>query len=76
MMKRKKRSGILNISSICSSGKFPICSVYAATRAFIDAFAQSLHAELKGKIDITTIQCGGVVTEMSPVPSIFHTTQK
>ena len=74
MLARENRSGILNISSICSSGKQPYVSVYCATRAFLDAFALSLHAEVKDKIDVTTIQCGGVVTQMSPVASIFHTT--
>ena len=62
------------MSTICSAGKVPICNVYSATRAYIDAFSKCLHAEVKDKIDVMAIKCGGVLTNMSPVKDIFHVT--
>lgn len=63
MMKRKERSGILNISSILASGKSPFCSVYSSTKAFVDSYAKCLQVEVKDKIDITTVHCGDVITQ-------------
>jgi short-subunit dehydrogenase len=42
MLKREKRSGIINISSIMGTMPFPRRSTYCGTKAFNDYFSRSI----------------------------------
>jgi len=45
-MKQRGHGGILNVSSVAGFLPAPESSTYAATKAFVTSFSQSLHAEL------------------------------
>lgn len=47
-MKKRKRGGILNVSSITAFQGVPFNAVYAATKAFILSFSEALREELRG----------------------------
>ncbi len=60
------RACILNMSSAFAILPSPLFSVYAGTKAYDDAFAVALAAELKPyKIDVTSVLPGVVVSAMS-----------
>ena len=46
-MQQRKRGGIINVSSIAGYQPMPYLSVYAATKAFVLSFTESLWAENK-----------------------------
>jgi len=48
--KTKRRSGIINISSVAGLLVCPTSAVYSATKAGIHMFTQCLQAEFKGKL--------------------------
>ncbi|OJU82634.1 MAG: hypothetical protein BGO10_08855 [Chlamydia sp. 32-24] len=61
-LKNKKQKGIiLNISSAASFLIFPSFSVYAATKAFINSFSQSLDVEVKPFNIRVLTSCPGMV---------------
>lgn len=63
-MRRAGRGHIINISSIAGSIPSQGIAVYAATKAFDDAFATSLHRELRGSpVHISVVKPGPVITE-------------
>ncbi len=45
-MGRRGRGGILNVSSMAGFTSAPSTATYAATKAFVTSFSESLHAEL------------------------------
>lgn len=47
LMQKRKRGGIINVSSIAAYQPLPYLSVYAATKAFVLSFTESLWAENK-----------------------------
>ena len=68
-IERMRRAGgghLLFVSSISSTIKAPGESVYAATKAGVDAFAETLRKEIseEANIKITLIQPGSVGTDM------------
>ena len=65
---RAGRGAILNVSSIASLMPLPKLAVYAATKAFITSFSESLRAELRGTgVSVTALCPGPVNTEFFEV---------
>ncbi len=59
------RGTIVNISSIAGSQPFPFEAVYAASKAFVTSFGQSLHEELRGTgVGVTTVTPGLTRSEL------------
>lgn len=59
---------ILNVGSVASFVSTPSMSVYAATKAYVLSFSESLNSELKGKGDIS-------VTTLCPGPTATNFVQ-
>ncbi|MEC9486205.1 MAG: SDR family oxidoreductase [Prosthecochloris sp.] len=59
-MKRRQRGGILNVASITAFHGIPYNAVYAATKAFILSFSESLREELLGTGVHVTASCPGM----------------
>src|SRR4051794_10974413 len=67
-MAERGSGGILNVASTASFQPLPMQSGYAATKAFVLSFTESLHAELKGTGVTATALCPGPVkTEFADV---------
>ncbi len=56
MLKREKRSAIINLSSVAGQYPLPYLAVYSSTKAFNDFFSQSLEMEYSNKIDILSVK--------------------
>jgi short-subunit dehydrogenase len=56
MLKREKRSAIINLSSVAGTYPLPYISVYSATKALNDFFSQALEMEYSYKIDILSVK--------------------
>jgi len=54
-IKRKKRSGIINVGSTCGLRPMPYFTVYSSTKAFNNFFSQALSIEYPG-VDILSLQ--------------------
>jgi short-subunit dehydrogenase len=64
------RGWLLNVSSVVSFQSAPNLAVYAATKAFVTSFTESVHAELKGTGVVATALCPGLTrTEFQSVSS-------
>jgi short-subunit dehydrogenase len=60
----RKRGAILNVSSSAGFLPIPEFNVYAATKAYVTSFSESLHAELCGTgVTVTALCPGPVQTE-------------
>lgn len=58
------RGAILNVSSVASLLPMPKLAVYAATKAFVTSFSETLRAELRGTgVSVTALCPGPVATE-------------
>lgn len=63
-----EEAAILNVSSIASFLPIPNMAVYAATKAYVTSFSESLRAELRGTgVSVTTLCPGPVSTEFGKV---------
>lgn len=63
-MRRARCGHIINISSIAGSIPSQGIAVYAATKAWVDAFTTALHRELRGSgVSVSTVKPGPVITE-------------
>jgi short-subunit dehydrogenase len=63
--------GILNVASTASFQPLPMQATYAATKAFVLSFTESLHAELDGSgVEVTALCPGPVKTEFVDVAEI------
>ena len=58
-MAGRGRGGILNVASVAAYAPSPGSAVYGATKAFVLAFSESLHAELKPEGVRVTALCPG-----------------
>jgi short-subunit dehydrogenase len=67
-----RRSGaVLIVSSMAGNQPMPNFGAYAATKAAITSFAESLHCELKASgVTVTALCPGGVTTEFSQVAGV------
>ena len=70
----ERRSGaILNVSSTAGFQPLPGNATYAASKAFVTSFSESLHAELAGTGVTCTVLCPGpVATEFQDASGISH----
>ncbi|XP_068614114.1 17-beta-hydroxysteroid dehydrogenase type 3-like [Brachionichthys hirsutus] len=65
-MKNRGKGAIVNISSGIASIPFPMYTLYAASKVFVERFSQSLQAEYKSKgIIIQVVAPFGVSTRMT-----------
>lgn len=65
MLKREKKSAIINLSSFCASRPLPYASVYGSTKIFDDFMARSLAIEYENKIDCLALRPNWVSTKLS-----------
>src|SRR6266480_335256 len=64
----RKRSAILNVSSSAGFLPIPEFNVYAATKAYVTSFSESLRADLRGAgVTVTALCPGPVHTEFGDV---------
>ncbi|XP_019733619.1 testosterone 17-beta-dehydrogenase 3-like [Hippocampus comes] len=64
-MENRRKGVIVNIASGIASIPFPMYSLYAASKIFVERFSQGLHAEYKDKgIIIQAVTPFGVSTRM------------
>jgi short-subunit dehydrogenase len=70
-MAERGSGGVLNLASTASFQPLPMQAGYAATKAFVLSFTESLHAELKGQgVTVTALCPGPVKTEFADVAEI------
>jgi uncharacterized protein len=70
-MVARGRGGVLNVASTASFQPLPMQAGYAATKAFVLSFTESLHAELKGNgVTVTALCPGPVKTEFVEVANL------
>jgi len=80
ILKAQPRAAILNVSSAAAFVPVPKLGVYAATKAYVSSFTESLRAELRGtRVRVTAVCPGPVPTEFGqaaqrPVDSDPQTT--
>lgn len=65
LLKRGKRSAVINVSSIVNNSPLPFSGVYAATKRFLTFFSYSLHDVYNNKIDVQDLTPGYVSTKMT-----------
>lgn len=64
LLKKNRRSYIMNVGSLASFMPLPGKSVYSATKSFVYAFSYSLYFELKAQnIHVSCLCPGGTLTE-------------
>ena len=70
----ERRSGaVLNVGSTAGFQPLPSNATYAATKAFVNSFSESLHSELAGTGVTCTVLCPGpVATEFQDAAGISH----
>lgn len=67
-MLERSKGVILNISSASGMYPVPLLTVYSATKAFVDFFSRSLHAEYKNKgITVQSVLPFYVATKLSKI---------
>lgn len=70
-MAERGSGGVLNVASTASFQPLPMQAGYAATKAFVLSFTESLHAELRGTgVAVTALCPGPVKTEFVDVAEI------
>src|SRR5947209_258739 len=70
-MVERGRGGVLNVASTASFQPLPMQAGYAATKAFVLSFTESLHAELAGTgVSATALCPGPVKTEFVEVANL------
>jgi hypothetical protein len=73
-MAARRAGAVLIVSSMAGNQPMPHFGAYAATKAAVTSFAESLHCELRGSGVIVTALCpGGVRTEFSAVAGALDT---
>lgn len=84
LMVARRRGAVLNVASTAAFQPLPRQATYAATKAFVLAFTDGLHADLHGTGVTATSLCpgpvktefaetAGIAEESSGVPDIFWT---
>jgi short-subunit dehydrogenase len=66
MLKRNRRSAIINISSVLSKGDWPFCCLYCGSKAFVKSLNASLAYELKYKIKLLCVYSLKIMTNTQP----------
>ena len=63
-MVRRKRGGIVNVSSIAGFQPTPGTATYGGTKAFVTSFSEALHEELRGTgVTVTCLAPGATRTQ-------------
>jgi len=69
-MRKRKKGAILNVSSLSSIFPIPTLAVYAASKAYVGSFSESLRIELRNSgVTVTSVCPGPVETEFGAVAS-------
>ncbi|CAD8167445.1 unnamed protein product [Paramecium octaurelia] len=63
ILKKRERSGVINLSSLTGRFAYPYYQVYCATKAFNDYFTRSLQIEVEN-VDFLSLRPGFVQTAM------------
>jgi short-subunit dehydrogenase len=72
-MVARGEGAILNVSSLAGVQPIPKMATYAATKAFVTAFSEAIHAELAGTgVSVTALQPGPVHTEFGARAGVGH----
>ena len=70
-MAERGRGGVLNVASTAAFQPLPMQAGYAATKAFVLSFTESLHTELKGTgVAVSALCPGPVKTEFADVANL------
>lgn len=64
LLKREKKSAIINVSSLLGYQPCAGSAVYAASKGFVNYFSQSLAYEMRGKIDVQCLTPSSTVTNL------------
>lgn len=65
-MKERQMKGLIIASgSVAGRMRYPGRSIYSATKAYLEAFSETIPKEHKGKIDCTYLEIGPVETELN-----------
>jgi len=64
-LKRKTKSAIINVSSICGLGSMAGNTTYCASKAYLNFFTESIAYELKGRVDIECLMPGVTATKLA-----------
>lgn len=65
MLKRERRSAIINVSSFAAEHPVPYVSTYSATKAFNNFFSQAVGMEYENQIDVISLRPMLVESNMS-----------
>lgn len=66
MLVARGEGAILNTASLAANQPLPHCATYAATKAFVHSFSESLHEELRGTgVSCTSLQPGVTETRIA-----------
>lgn len=70
-MVRRGSGAVLNVASIAASQPIPRMATYSATKAFLLAFSEALHEELRGTgVSVTALCPGPVATDFNAAAGI------
>jgi uncharacterized protein len=76
-MERRRSGAILIVSSITGNQPMPNMAAYAATKAAVTSFAESLNEELRSSEIAVTVLCPGPMnTEFVDVAAMGHTARR
>jgi short-subunit dehydrogenase len=76
-MTARHSGAVLIVSSMAGNQPMPNFGAYAATKAAMTSFAESLHSELKPSgVTVTALCPGGVTTEFSEVAGVTGTERR
>jgi short-subunit dehydrogenase len=71
-MLERGRGGVLNVASMSGFTPSPGSATYAATKAYVTSFSESLHAEVRGKgVHVTALCPGFTRTDESAGPNLI-----
>jgi short-subunit dehydrogenase len=70
-MVRRGEGAVLNTASLAANQPLPSAATYAATKAFVHAFSEALHAELAGSgVSCTSLCPGATATDIRHSPGL------
>lgn len=62
----RREGAILNVASLAANQPLPHLATYAATKAFVHSFSESLHEELRGTgVSVTSLQPSATATRIA-----------
>jgi hypothetical protein len=76
-MAARGRGSVLIVSSMAGNQPMPNFGVYAATKAAVTSFAESLHEELRAHgVTVTALCPGAVSTDFASIAAMTHTERR